>query len=201
MCCSFTPSAINKVFFSMLLMTASSQASVIYTFDIATNSPINPIQFSVSATDFLTQTGPLAITPFTASDTLGDSWTFTDGLINVAPMTSLACFGIFALPAVGEASTCGVTTNPPGGGFLFIFGGTGGPIYLPANDGVLTVQTDYVLNSPSGVTFEGVVTTTMTVSSVPEPRTTIAIFAGFMALLGLRSLRLGKYFAKRLARP
>jgi hypothetical protein len=134
------------------------------------------------------------------SDNLGDSWTFTDGLINVVPMTSLACFGIVAPPAVGEASTCGVTTNPPGGGVLLIFGGTGGPIYLPPNDGGFTVQTDYVLNSLSGVTLDGVVTTTLTVSSVPEPRMTIAIFAWFMALLGLRSLRLANTSQKRLAR-
>jgi hypothetical protein len=187
--CSFTPNAINKVFFIMLLATGSSQASVIYTFDIATNSPINPIQFSVSATDYLTQTGSLAITPFTVSDTLGDSWSFTNGLINVAPMTSLACFGIVAPPAVSEASTCGVTTNPPGGGFLFIFSDTGGPIYLPPSDGVFTVQTDYVLNSASGVSFDGVVATTLTVSSVPEPRMPIAIFAGFIALLGFRLSR------------
>lgn len=185
---SFTPIAINKALIITLLAAASMRASsVIYTFDIATNSPINPIQFSVTATDYLTQTGPLAITPFTVSDTPGDSWTFTDGLINVAPMTSLARFGIVAPPAVNEASACGVTTNPPGGGFLFIFGVTGGPIYLPANDGVYTVQTDYVLNSPSGVTFDGVATTTMTVSAVPEPRMVITIFAGFMVLLGLRA--------------
>jgi hypothetical protein len=50
--CSFTPSVISKVFLPMLLMAGSSQASVIYTFDIATNSPINPIQFSVSALIF-----------------------------------------------------------------------------------------------------------------------------------------------------
>jgi hypothetical protein len=68
---------INKAVILMFLTTASMRASVIYTFDIATASPINPIHFSISADNFLgTQTGPLSMTPFHVSDTLGDSWTF-----------------------------------------------------------------------------------------------------------------------------
>jgi hypothetical protein len=64
---------------------------------------------------------------------------------------------------------------------------------LPANDGVFTVKTDYVLVDASGVTFNGGElggqATTMIVSSIPEPTTAIYLFIGLTVLLGLaRSL-------------
>jgi hypothetical protein len=70
---------------------------IMYTFDISTDSPIHPIHFSFIADGYLgTQSGPLSIEPFNVTDTLGDSWTFTNGLINVTfPPTRQSCFGIF----------------------------------------------------------------------------------------------------------
>jgi len=177
----------------LLVLFTSSGAlfagPVTYTFDVATDSPINPIHFSFTADGYLgTQSGPLSIEPFNITDSLGDSWTFTNGLINVTfPPTMQACFGLFAPPAIGDPSLCGAMTIPPGGGFLFIFG-PGGPINLPATDGVFTVRTDYVLVSPSNVTYNGSEpggqTTIMTVTS-PEPTTAISFLAGLIALLGL----------------
>ena len=82
-------------------------------------------------------------------------------------------------------------TNPPGGGFLFIFGASGGPINLPETDGVFAVETDYVLVNPNNVTFDGTVTTTMTVSSTPEPSTLSFMLLGLMlfgTVAGIRKL-------------
>ena len=173
-------------------------ATVTYTFDVETDSPIKPIHFSFAADGYLgTQSGPLTITPFTVTDTLGDSWTFTNGLINVTfPPTRQACFGIFAPPAQGQQSLCGVLANPPGGGFLFIFGSSGGPINLPTSDGVFTVKTSYALVSPSNVSFNGSApdgqTTMMTVSSIPEPLTAISSVIGLIALLA-NAVRFSKH--------
>jgi hypothetical protein len=177
----------SRAVFIILGTTFCVQASVIYSFNIATNSPINPIHFSFAASVFLgTQSGPLSITPFNVSDTLGDSWTFTNGLINVSdPTVRLACFAIFAPPAVGDPSLCGAIANPPGGGVLFIEGPFGGPISLPANDGVFPVETTYALVKLTSMTFNGIVPTTMTVTSVPEPASGAAFFIGLIAVLVL----------------
>lgn len=170
---------------------------VTYTFDVGTDSPINPIHFAFTADGYPgTQSGPLTITPFKITDTLGDSWTFTNGLINVTDsLTRQACFGIFAPPAQSEQSVCGASMIAPGGGFLFIFGSVPGPINLPASDGVFYVKTAYNLVNPSNVSFSGSAlggqTTTMTVSSVPEPTTAISFVVGSLVLLAhcVRPLR------------
>ena len=160
-----------------------------YSFDIATVAPVNAIDFSLVASDFLTETGSLTITSFNVTDTLGNTWIFTNGGVTDNG-GGQGCFAIFAPPAVGLApGVCGAQIIPPGGGFLFVFGALGGPLLLPTSDGVYLEGATYSLRDPNGIfaPVTPVQQAVIIVTSLPEPTTAISVVGlGLLAVLKFR---------------
>ena len=105
--------------FSGLLMAAIMPASVLYDFSFPAFSPVNDIHFSFLENTYITLTGSSTISGATVTDTLGDSWNFTDlaehNLLDGDILIS--CFVFGAPPVVIGAASCGgsLLANPGAG--------------------------------------------------------------------------------------
>lgn len=157
--------------------------SIEYDFSfMPTSGPFQPFSFVIVSPTFLDQE-PLSFTPFSYTDGT-NTWTMAQGstadLYNPGDIQNQATCFEFATATAGSVSPCSSEAQEPNGGdILMSFGYIASfpmGIGTYSHTGIVAGIMGPLLESSPG-------TVTLTVSEVPEPRTTLALGLALGALL------------------
>jgi hypothetical protein len=172
--------AVRAIALIMLACSGVARASLLYDFEIGAAGGINAFSFSFTVPSFVGEGESPAFAPFTVTDG-AHTWTMINDLTG---HTSGVPSGCFMFDNGGTSSLqppCGVGVfAPPDGALTFSL--TGG-IPLPTATGVYALSGSGIFDFAGG-TLQTLPVGTLTVSSVPEPRTSIGLFSIAIAALG-----------------
>jgi hypothetical protein len=160
-----------------------AHADILYQFNVNVSSgPLDPFSFSFTAPTFVGDGDTPAFTPFTVTDGT-NSWTMTKDEISPVPGGVPGdCFEFGTDGALLETVTCTTGTN------AFLLEPTTGVIPTATGTYGLSGGALFAVGGAGGLE-SSFLTGSLTISSVPEPTTSILLLGGILGAAGWRVRR------------